>query len=241
MHSSAVAQRLHRLRVITGNLLKQLDWQQRMLQFSRAHLGVTIVIICGMYISAQIVFVRVLGIEATASITQLQAQQQISQQSGVQTVTQPLIAVSPITRIVIPAADINAPVLTVGLLPTPSGGEPEWNMARYAVGHHDNTGIPGQAKNIVFSSYAGNYGRIFATLDRAVPGSLITVYKGDIMYVYTVVSQQLISASAANTREHISQTAATTPANAEQVTLVASWPPSGGDRNSSYLVVVAKP
>lgn len=241
MHSSSAAQRLQRLRVITSNLLKQLNWQQRLVQFSSNHIGITIIMICGVYISVQVLFVRTFGIDTTASIARVQAQRQITQLSDTSSDSMPLIAASLITRIVIPAADINAPVLTVGMLPTTSNGTQEWNIARYAVGHHSKTGVPGQGQNIVFSSYASDYGRIFATLDKAIPGSTITVYEGDVAHTYTVVSQKLVKASHPSTHEHISDSDIVAPTKGEQVTFITCWPPSGSDRYSNYLVVIAKP
>jgi sortase (surface protein transpeptidase) len=241
MHSSSVAQRLQRLRVITSNLLKQLNWQQRLLQLSRNHISITIVMLCGVYISIQVLFVHAFGINTTARIARVQAQRQITQQSDTSSDTISLIAASPITRVVIPAADINASVLTVGMLPTTSTGEQEWNIARYAIGHHNKTGVPGQGQNIVFSSYANDYGRIFASLDKAIPGSTITVYEGDVAHNYTVVSQKLVDAPHPSTREQISDSAIIAPTKGEQVTFITCWPPSGSDRYSSYLVVIAKP
>jgi sortase (surface protein transpeptidase) len=241
MHSSSAAQRLHRLRIITSNLLKQLNWHQRLLQFCSTHIGVTIILIVGLYIGVQVLFVHTFGVDATASIARIQAQRQINHLPDVQTDSQPLIAISSITRVIIPAADINAPVLTVGMLPATTTGEQEWNIARYAIGHHDKTGIPGQGQNIIFSSYASNYGRIFATLDKAIPGSTITVYEGDIAHNYTVVSQTLVKAPHPGTREQISNSALIAPTDGEQVTFITCWPPSGSNRYSNYLVVVAKP
>ena len=241
MHSSSAAQRLQRLRVITSNLLKQLNWHQRLLQFSSNHISVTIIIICGVYISVQVLFVHSFSINTTASIARVQAQRQIAQFSDKSGDSTALIAASLITRIVIPSADINAPVLTVGMIPTSSSGEQEWNIARYAVGHHNKTGVPGQGQNIVFSSYASDYGRIFATLDKAIPGSIITVYEGDVAHNYTVVSQKLVKAPHPSTREQISDSEIIAPTKGEQVTFITCWPPSGSDRYSSYLVVIAKP
>jgi sortase (surface protein transpeptidase) len=241
MHSSSAAQRLQRLRIITSNLLKQLNWQQRLLQFSRNHIGITIVMICGIYISVQVLFVRTFGIDTTARIARVQAQRQITQRADTSSDSIPLIATSPITRIVIPTADINASVLSVGMLPATTVGEQEWNIARYAVGHHNKTGVPGQGQNIVFSSYASDYGRIFASLDKAIPGSTITVYEGDVPHNYTVVSQQLVKASHPSTREQISDSEIIAPTKGEQVTFITCWPPSGSNRYSSYLVVIAKP
>jgi len=241
MHSSAEARRVQRLQSIKSNLHKQFSWQQRLLQFSSNHIGITIIMICGVYISMQVLFVRTFGIDTTANITRVQAQRQIPQRSDTPNERIPLIATLPITRIVIPAADINAPVLTVGMRPTTSNGEQEWNIARYAVGHHNKTGVPGQGENIVFSSYASDYGRIFANLDKAIPGSTITVYEGDVAHNYTVVSQKFIKAPHTSTREQISDSEIIAPTKGEQVTFITCWPPSGSDRYSNYLVVIAKP
>jgi sortase (surface protein transpeptidase) len=241
MHSSAEARRVQRLQSIKSDLHKQFSLQQRLLQFSSNHIGITIIMICGVYISMQVLLVRTFGIDTTANITRVHAQHPMEQLSDPSNKSIPLITTSPITRIVIPAADINAPVLTVGMRPTTSSDEQEWDIARYAVGHHNKTGVPGQGENIVFSSYASDYGRIFANLDKAIPGSTITVYEGDVAHNYTVVSQKLIKAPHPSTREQISDSEIIAPTKGEQVTFITCWPPSGSDRYSSYLVVIAKP
>lgn len=240
MHSSTKAQRVQQLQVIKSNLLKQHNWHQRLLRFSSNHIGVTTVIICGVYISMQVLFVRTFDINTTPNITRVQAQHPIKQ-LGLSSKRMPLIAASPITRVVIPAADINAPVLTVGMLPTTSSGEQEWNIARYAIGHHNKTGVPGQGENIVFSSHASDYGRIFASLDKAIPGSTITVYEGDVAHNYTVVSQKLVKAPHPGTHEQINDSEIIAPTKSEQVTFITCWSPSDSDRYSNYLVVIAKP
>ena len=241
MHSSAEAQRLQQLQVVKTNLLKQHNWHERLLRFSSNHIGVTTVMICGAYISMQVLFVRTLDINTTPNLTRVQAQHPIEQLDGLSSERMPLIAASPITRVVIPAADINAPVLTVGMLPATSSGEQEWNIARYAVGHHNKTGVLGQGENIVFSSHASNCGRIFASLDKAIPGSIITIYEGDVAHNYTVVSQKLVNAPHPDTHEQISDSEIIAPTKSEQVTFITCWPPSGSNRYSSYLVVIAKP
>jgi sortase (surface protein transpeptidase) len=241
MHSSAEARRVQRLQSIKSDLHKQFSLQQRLLQFSSNHIGIMIIMICGVYISMQVLFVHTFNINTTPNITRVHTQHPMEQLGDPSNKSIPLITTSPITRIVIPAADINAPVLTVGMRPTTSSDEQEWDIARYAVGHHNKTGVPGQGENIVFSSYASDYGRIFANLDKAIPGSTITVYEGDVAHNYTVVSQQLVKAPHPITREQISANEIIAPTKGEQVTFITCWPSSGSDRYSSYLVVIAKP
>jgi sortase (surface protein transpeptidase) len=241
MHSSAEARRVQRLQSIKSDLHKQFGLQQRLSQFSSNHIGIMIIMICGVYISMQVLFVHTFNINTTPNITRVHAQHPMEQLGDSSNKSIPLITTSPITRIVIPAADINAPVLTVGMRPTTSTGEQEWDIARYAIGHHNKTGVPGEGENIVFSSYASDYGRIFANLDKAIPGSTITVYEGDVAHNYTVVSQQLVKAPHPSTREQISDSEIIAPTKGEQVTFITCWPPSGSDRYSNYLVVIAKP
>jgi|GEM_PF-6878639 len=241
MHSSTTTQRFHRLREFTGFLLKQINFLQRVGQFKNNYFGGTLVLICSLYICFQVLFVRTFGMAATTSIARVQAQRQIAQQGDNPTASEPLFATSSITRVVIPVADISAPVLTARMLTPVSTNEQAWNIAHYAVGHHENTGFPGHGQNIVFSSYASSYGRIFATLDKAVPGSKITVYEGDTAHNYTVVSQQFVKIPHAEAYEQINSNTLTAPTNSEQVTIITCWPPHGSNQSSSYLVVIAKP
>lgn len=92
------------------------------------------------------------------------------------------------TRIVIPAAGIDAPIAEVGVVL--SDGVPVWETAWRAAGHHIDSALPGQPGNMVITGHVSVADRrnlaAFSELDTVVPGDSIEVYSGGARYLYTV-------------------------------------------------------
>lgn len=166
---------------------------------------------------------------------------QMTRQNGAPAANEITIPVheSEISRVEIPTAGISAPVLDVQASEHNSAMV-QWQMPHYALGHHSGSGLPGQGKNIIFSAVSGDYGRMLISLDLAVPGTTVTLYEGDTAHTYTVVSQQLIASDSALANVFV-DTGAIQHTAGEQVTLITSWPPTGANRYSQYLVVIARP
>ena len=234
MHSSSAA---HRLRVITSNLLKSIHGFRLWTVRSASPISLKMMVLMVMLVGIQVMLwgssMATLGSRA---IAERLATQGIETQANTMPVA---IAHSPITRIEIPAAEIQTSVIGVGALASSGSATGLVQMSRYAMGYHTDSGLPGQGKNIVFSAVAGDYGRIMAELDRVVPGSTITLYEGDVAYTYTVVNQQLIARDVQS--RHSIETEIIEKTAQEQVTLITVWPPTGANRNTQYLVVTAKP
>lgn len=154
---------------------------------------------------------------------------------------------SPPVRLVIPALDIDTPVVEVGweIVGTGDDRRSEWQTADYAAGHHINSANPGQRGNVVISGHHNIKGRVFEQISRDVdrnpprlkPGSEIYVYAADGRgYVYRVkevLLLQEVGASEAQRREnarYMDQTEEPT------LTLVTCWPMW---TNTHRVIVVA--
>ena len=92
------------------------------------------------------------------------------------------------TRIVIPAAGVDAPIAEVGVVL--SDGVPVWETAWRAAGHHIDSALPGQPGNMVITGHVSVADvrnlAAFSALDTVVPGDSIEVYSGGARYLYTV-------------------------------------------------------
>jgi LPXTG-site transpeptidase (sortase) family protein len=102
------------------------------------------------------------------------------------------------TRIVVPSAGIDAPVVEVGVVF--ADGEPRWETAWHAAGHHIDSAMPGQPGNMVISGHVSVADRrnapVFATLDRVREGDAIVVYAGSAAYRYVVESIAVVDPGA---------------------------------------------
>lgn len=92
------------------------------------------------------------------------------------------------TRVVVPSAGIDAPVVEVGVVL--EGGEAKWETSWTAVGHHLDSAMPGQPGNMVLSGHVSVANRAhrawFATLNRVREGDVVEVYAGEQGYRYVV-------------------------------------------------------
>lgn len=92
------------------------------------------------------------------------------------------------TRLVIPSAEIDAPVRTVGVVLV--DGKPSWETTTAGIGHHINSALPGQPGNAVFTGHVSLSDHrlvpYFARLDDARPGDVVFVYPGVVVYRYQI-------------------------------------------------------
>jgi LPXTG-site transpeptidase (sortase) family protein len=137
----------------------------------------------------------------------------------------------PATRIVIPAIDVDAPVVVV---PVRNG---TWDVEQitYEVGHLQGTASPGDSSNVVMAGHitltAGGYGP-FRGLSQLESGDEVLVYVGDQeVYVYTVDSVRTVEATDVEVAY---------PTTEPVLTLITcvNWNPAQG-RYNDRLVVVA--
>ncbi len=104
------------------------------------------------------------------------------------------------TRIVVPSADVDAPVAEVGVIVR--DGAATWETAWHAAGHHMDSALPGQPGNMVISGHVSVASRdnlaVFKHLDRVAEGDTVEVYSGADLYRYTVTRVMVVSPDAVN-------------------------------------------
>jgi len=137
----------------------------------------------------------------------------------------------PATRIVIPAIDVDAPVVVIPI----RNGTWDVEQITHEVGHLQGTASPGDKSNVVMAGHitltAGGYGP-FRGLAQLQPGDEVLIYVGDQeVYVYEVDSLKKVEAT------DVEVTYPTTEPILTLLTCV-NWDPVQG-RYNDRLVVVA--
>jgi len=137
----------------------------------------------------------------------------------------------PATRIVIPAIDVNAPVVVIPI----RNGTWDVKQITHEVGHLQGTASPGDSSNVVMAGHitltAGGYGP-FRGLAQLQPGDEIRVYVGEQeVYVYVVDAVKTVGST------DVEVAYPTTEPILTLITCV-NWDPVRG-RYNDRLVVVA--
>jgi sortase A len=137
----------------------------------------------------------------------------------------------PATRVVIPAIDVDAPVVVIPI----RNGTWDVEQITHEVGHLQGTASPGDSSNVVMAGHitltAGGYGP-FRGLSQLESGDEVLVYVGDQeVYVYTVDSVKTVEATDVEVAY---------PTTGPILTLITcvNWNPAQG-RYNDRLVVVA--
>jgi LPXTG-site transpeptidase (sortase) family protein len=82
------------------------------------------------------------------------------------------------TRLIIPTLGLDVPIKEVFIV----GGE--WQVAEYAAGYLNGSGLPGVPGNLALSGHSGLYGAVFAHLGALNPGDDIYVDAAGMRYHY---------------------------------------------------------
>ena len=103
------------------------------------------------------------------------------------------------TRIVIPAINVDAPVVQ---------GD-GWEQLRRGVGQHIGTASPGQNGNLVVSAHNDIFGEIFRDLDRLAPGDIITIHTMSERFNYVITGSDVVEPTAVEVMQRTSAPTAT--------------------------------
>lgn len=148
--------------------------------------------------------------------------------------------VSTVTRVQVPSAGIDTPVVQVGYQMIEIQGQTviQWNVAEWAAGHHSISANPGEGGNVVIAGHVAGGGEVFRTLELAEIGDevLVSTTEGEFRYVITEVHLRLDAG--APLEERLAIGAFMQPMPEERVTLITCWPYGVYDHR---LLVVAKP
>lgn len=152
----------------------------------------------------------------------------------------PTLHTGPPTRLVIPAIQLDTPVITVNWHEEVIDGVrlAVWDVADYAAGWHSTSSQPGQGENIVISGHHNIKGEVFRDLVTLEPGAEITLYVDETPYYYHVVDKLILPEKGMPLdvrRENALWIAAV---GEERLTLVTCWP---YENNTHRVIVVAKP
>lgn len=109
------------------------------------------------------------------------------------------------TRIVIPAINIDAPVVQ---------GD-GWEQLRRGVGQHIGTASPGQNGNLVVSAHNDIFGEIFRHLDKLTPGDVITIHTMGERFNYIVTGSDVVEPTAVEVMK---------PTKGPTATLISCYP-----------------
>jgi sortase (surface protein transpeptidase) len=98
------------------------------------------------------------------------------------------------TRLVIPAIDLDSPIVPVGQTPLVVGSDVywQWNTAEQSVGWHNQSANLGQSGNTVLNGHSDVNASIFRDLEHVGIGDEITVFSRDQVHRYTIVHKFLV-------------------------------------------------
>lgn len=132
-------------------------------------------------------------------------------------------------RVIIPALNVDAPVVEVGWRVIWIGDEArgEWETVANAAGHHRGSAEPGQRGNCVLSAHSSDAGgAVFRGLERLVVGDVVRVVTfGEREYTYQVSAVLTLDEVGATQSEKRDHARWLDPTDAAVLTLVTCWPP----------------
>jgi LPXTG-site transpeptidase (sortase) family protein len=82
------------------------------------------------------------------------------------------------SRLIIPTLGLDVPIKEVFIV------DDQWEIAKYAAGYLNGSGLPGVPGNLAMSGHAGLYGAVFASLGSLNPGADIYVDAAGVRYRY---------------------------------------------------------
>jgi sortase A len=137
---------------------------------------------------------------------------------------------------VIPAIELDAPVVPVGWKETDEGVI--WDVANYAAGWHKTSAYPGHVGNTVLSGHHNIRGQVFRYLIDLEPDDEVFLYVGETAYHYVVTEKHLLEEKGVSEEVRRRNAQWIAPTDDERLTLVTCWPYTS---NTHRLIIVAKP
>jgi sortase A len=150
------------------------------------------------------------------------------------------LALSPPTRLVIPALNVDISVVEVGwkIIGEGESAKKVWVVADYAAGFHRTSAYPGRPGNTVISGHNNIRGEVFRDLETLAAGDEVTVYVGETVYPYQVAETHILPDKWVSEEQKQENAKWIGYFPEERLTLVTCWPYEG---NSHRVIVVAKP
>jgi LPXTG-site transpeptidase (sortase) family protein len=157
------------------------------------------------------------------------------------TASEKKIDTSPPVRLAISSVNIDSKVVPVGwdMIPRPGGGaQAEWQVADYAVGHHQGSANPGQPGNVVLSGHVDYKGEVFRNLHLVNKGDQVVVYTERGQYLYVVDHAVIVQEDGASEEQKRANARYMDPTADPTLTMITCFPYGIDDKR---LIVIAKP
>ncbi len=149
----------------------------------------------------------------------------------------------PPTQLMIPSVGIDSKVVPVGwdMIPGKDGRDTaEWNVAEYAVGHHQGSANPGQVGNVVMSGHVDWKGEVFKNLIDVKRGDQVYVKTGDREFLYIIQGATIVKEDGPDVTDEMRRENARfmDPTPDQTLTMITCYPYGIDDHR---LIVIAKP
>ena len=146
----------------------------------------------------------------------------------------------PPSRLVIPAINLDTPVVEVGWHEEVVDGVrlAVWDVADFAASWHRTSGMPGGGENVVVSGHHNIRGEVFRDIVTLQPGAEVTVYAGETAHSYVVVQSLILAEKGMPLDVRRDNASWIAPTGKERLTLVTCWPYNS---NTHRVIVVAEP
>jgi LPXTG-site transpeptidase (sortase) family protein len=144
-------------------------------------------------------------------------------------------------HLVIPSVGIDSKIVPISwaMIPKPGGGlKSEWQVADYAVGHHQGSSNPGQDGNVVLSGHVDYKGEVFKNLNRVNKGDEVVVKTEKGQYLYVVTDLVIVKEEGVSEEQKRANAAYMNPTPDRTLTMITCWPYGVDDHR---LIVIAHP
>jgi sortase A len=144
-------------------------------------------------------------------------------------------------RIVVPAIELDAPVVSVGWETHEVNGQAvsSWIVPNsFAAGFHSTSALPGTAGNTVLNGHHNIYGEVFRDLEDLQPGDEVVIYTGEKPQHYRVTERHILEEKYQPTEVRRQNAQFIMPTEDERLTMVTCWPYTN---NTHRLIIVALP
>ncbi len=148
---------------------------------------------------------------------------------------------SPPIRLDIDSVGIHEPIIEVKSHQTVVSGQAvrEWDVADYAVGHHDRSADPGAGGNVVLAGHDDWHGEVFKNLHQIKKGAdIVVTTKDGKAHHYRVTDILLPKIAGLPLSQQLAYGRLIEPTPDERLTLVTCWPYGIDDHR---LIVIARP
>jgi LPXTG-site transpeptidase (sortase) family protein len=144
-------------------------------------------------------------------------------------------------RLMIPAIELDAPVLTSEARVVEISGKPfqVWHApGEYAAGWHVSSAPLGVPGNTVLNGHHNIYGEVFKRLVELEQGDEIIVKSESASFSYKITNKMILPEKYAPLEERVRNSQWILPSEDERLTIITCWP---YESNTHRLILVARP